>query len=112
MTVRVHRNLRTSRWVVTARGRKLSDHRELVLADCRFVVSGPRRLAVLRAHRREVHAWCVGTIGPPVPMPADARRGTYNPYRAPTFTDVETGAPLETAARVWFTTEGMFVEDL
>src|SRR5262245_48112064 len=111
MRVRVHRNLHTKRWVVTVKRRKVADYAGVVLSDCRFIVSEARRCAVVRRRCREVHAWCEGdlvTTGEVPTLPTAARRGTYNPYRAATFTDCETGKALQTADLVWFTSAGMF----
>lgn len=112
--MRVHRNLRTQRWVLSTRGRKVQDCATVVLRDVRFVVSAARRQAVVAMRRREVHAWAVGEIvhiDGRVRVPPTARRGTYNPYRAATFTDAMTGQALLGARRVWFTNDGMFYDN-
>jgi hypothetical protein len=57
----------------------------------------------VRAHCREVHAWCLGTIA--APLPADAPRVpiTYNPFRCGSFTRRDNGAPLAACDYVEFT---------
>ena len=111
--VRVHRNLRTGRWVVSVKGKKVGDYRTVVLTDVRrFIVSEKRRQAVLAKQCREVHAWCEGELvstDADVKVPGDARRGTYNPYRAGTFTDCATGEAITACSNAWFIPEGMFV---
>jgi hypothetical protein len=113
--LRIHRNLRTGRWVLSAGRTRLSDHVALIASGVRFQVSQARRRAVVATHCREVHAWAIcaavrraGTDYILARVPPTAHRGTYNPYRAPTFTDARTGRPLLAAATVWFTPAGMF----
>jgi hypothetical protein len=104
--VRVHFNLHTYLWSVTAmdgpdRGRVIAHQSECALIRCKFIVSEAGRQRVLRNRCRLVHAWVEGFVTP-LDEPLDAAEFSYNPYRDSTFTRRDTGAALHTASRVWF----------
>lgn len=106
--VRVHFNLHTHRWSVTAmeginRGRVVEHADNFALTDCRFVVSEAGRQRVLANQCRQVHAWVEGRVAPAVTEPpAGATEFTYNPYRAATFTRRASGEAITTAPACWF----------
>lgn len=110
MRVRVHLNLHTGLWSVTAisgprRGCVIDSRAAVGLRDVRLVVSAAgRERAVHKLHKRTVHAWAEGELCE-CAMPPDAVRFTYNPFKAATFTRCDTGAAVHTAAHAWFTSE-------
>jgi hypothetical protein len=113
--VRVHFNLHTHLWSVTARdgaerGRVIAHEPAFALTNATFVVSEAGRQRVLREKCRAVHAWVEGFVAPVTELTPNAVGFTYNPYRSGSFTRRDTFAPLETAARVWFLDKQAFVE--
>lgn len=109
--MRVHKNLNTGRWIVTDKRRTLHRCGTAVMHNARFVVSEKTRQYCISHRSRSVHAWAEGTVAAidrPITLPADARRATYNPFRAATFHDAITGAPLTGAAALYFTDAGMY----
>jgi hypothetical protein len=111
--VRVHQNLNLTRkhgravWSITVQGKVVAHCDTITIADVTFKVSEATRRRVVRAHCREVHAWCIGTIA--APLPADMPRVpiTYNPYRSGSFTRRDTGAALVACAYVEFGSEAV-----
>lgn len=107
MRVVVYRNLTRGCWSVAeatrtgGRGRLLSHVQACALADVQFHVREARRLHVVSAGCREVHAWATGILIDP-PLSGPRVEVTYNPYRAPTFTTRD-GAPVHAAGCVAFT---------
>lgn len=110
MRVRVHLNLHTKRWSITAisgpkRGCVIDTRDSVALRDVRLVVSAAgRERAVHKLHKRTVHAWAEGTLCE-CAQPADAVQFTYNPFTAATFTRCADGAPIHAATHAWFTSE-------
>jgi hypothetical protein len=106
--VRVHFNLHSLDWSIVAmdgpdKGRVIGHASRVTLTDCTFRVSEASRQKVIAKRCRSVHAWIHGLLAPTVPAPPDATGFTYNPYRAPTFTRRDNGAPITSASKVWFT---------
>ncbi|OLT34366.1 hypothetical protein BJF79_07285 [Actinomadura sp. CNU-125] len=112
--VRVHFNLHTRRWSVTAlagqyKGRVIVQVDDITLhggpdGAVEFKVSRAGWERCRRTGHRNVHAWCIGLVhdvdtGPDL---HDRIRVTYNPQRAPRFEIAATGEPVRTAARVTF----------
>jgi hypothetical protein len=110
MEVAVYKNLHRNQWsIAQLKGRrgygKVIDHcNAVVLRDCRMVVREGARQAVLRDHCRTVHAFITGTIVSEIPS-GEQTAITYNPYRCGTFTERATGAAVESAAYVIFTSD-------
>ena len=106
--VRVHFNLHTHLWSITAmsgpdRGRVVQHSAIFALTRCKFIVSEAGRQRVLAKHQRQVHAWVEGLVAQPVrQQPKGAVELRYNPYRAGTFTRRDTGQPITSAPRCWF----------
>lgn len=104
--VRIHFNLHTHLWSVTAlegpqKGRVVAHLENCSLENCRFIVSAAGRARVLRDHCRAVHAWVEGTFAE-ISEPVDAVGFTYNPYRGESFTRRDNGAELNSAQCCWF----------
>ncbi len=96
----VHYNLRKGDYVIAPKPKGKVDAYApaVLLRDVTFKVSEASRQACIRAGQRQVHAWCLGTLQAKVgacPVPDGAVEVTYNPFRAPTFHRVDTGAPVE-----------------
>lgn len=119
MRVQVYKNLRTGLWSVcvpagpNTRGRVIAHVAEIALTDCRMVVREAQRQYVLRKRERAVHAWVEGewsgrsgnSVGSaPSSPPTRARAFSYNPYRCGHFYSGD--ARVDSAAQVWFTSEG------
>ena len=109
MKVRVYRNLKNGLWSIVAmegtrKGYLIGHASHVSISGCTFQVRESRRQAICKGHYREVHAWVIGHLVEVLVSPA-AREFTYNPHRAPTFTDRETGAPVTTAQTCWFTAD-------
>ena len=106
--VRVHFNLRTHLWSITAmsgpdRGRVVQHSAIFALTRCRFIVSEAGRQRVLAKHQRQVHAWVEGLVAQPLSQqPKDAVEFRYNPYDGGTFTRRDTGEPIKSASCCWF----------
>lgn len=101
MKVSVYRNLKSGKWSVVV-GRRVADQaRWLYVQDARFVVQPGGRERVVREQKKYVHAFVRGDRAGWRDMPEDVIRVTYNPYAAPTFVRLDTGAPVVGAARVW-----------
>src|SRR5215471_17754116 len=76
--VRVHFNLRTHLWSITAmsgpnRGRVVQHSAIFALTCCEFIVSETGRQRVLAKHERQVHAWVEGLVVQPVRPSAEGR---------------------------------------
>jgi hypothetical protein len=79
---RVYRNLHTGLWSVK-QGVIRFHTSEIVLTNAKFVVSEAGRQRVLREQRKNVHAYVVGYIYPPVSFIAE--EVYYNPYTCSSF---------------------------
>lgn len=112
--MRVHFNLHTRRWSVTAlsgehRGRVVAQVDDITLhggpdGAVEFKVSRAGWERCRRTGHRNVHAWCIGLVQD-IDTAPDLRnliRVTYNPLRAPQFEVAATREPVVTAARVTF----------
>jgi hypothetical protein len=111
--VRVHFNLRTHLWSITAmsgpnRGRVVQHSNTFVLTVCKFIVSEAGRQRVLAKRQRLVHAWVQGRVAPVSNPPKDAVEFGYNPYRAGTFTRRDNGQPITSATFCWFVGRSAF----
>ena len=104
MRVFVYFNLHRKLWSVKAlsgpmRGRVVAHRDALALSDCTFKVSEAGRQRVLREQRKNVHAGVIGYLSDATPAP-HATPVSYNPYKGPTFTCKDSGAPVHRAASV------------
>lgn len=110
--VRVHFNLTRLDFSITdpATGRVLCNVPSVTLEGVVFRVQEGMRQRVIRMHRRKVHAYGVGQFvcAGAAPSPS-SRKVTYNPFRAPTFTDVA-GNPVHKAERVTFADRYCYIE--
>lgn len=110
---RVHRNLAdpdgTQVWSMLAkrRGRWLViGHADFVsLADVQFLVQQGGHLRALLTGQRNVHAFAVGRLLKDGEKFWTNTEVSYNPWRAPTFTD-EDGTPVDTAQHALFDLRG------
>lgn len=116
MRVIAYKNLTRGTWSVAelkgerGRGKLLSHHDALTLANCKFHVSEASRVRMVRNQQREVHAWVIGDL---VEQPVQARgvRVSYNPYKGPDFVRCDTGAAVTRAALCHFLADGVFAEE-
>jgi len=99
--VTVHLNLRRGDWVVSVKRRVVGYRDTIALHNVSFKISEARRIAVVKQHCREVHAWCVGTVSE-APSLEGAIEITYNPFRCGAFTRRDNGAELTGAEYVIF----------
>ena len=118
MRVQVYKNLRTGLWSVcepkgaNTRGKVIAHERELTLTDCRFVVREAQRQWVLRKQERAVHAWVEGEWSPRSGEESSSagdfgrQEFSYNPYKADHFYAGAANARVESAARVYFSSDG------
>jgi hypothetical protein len=97
-----HKNLNKGCWSITAKGKVVAHVGEIVLKNVTFRARENARQRVIARKCREVHCWAIGTIAK-APPPARRTPITYNPYRAPTFTRREDGAPVTRCEFVHFT---------
>jgi hypothetical protein len=106
--VRVHFNLHSRRWSVTAmsgtcKGLVIAHVDRFALRDCTFKVSAAGRQRVLQRKQRMVHAWVEGFVVPPEDtVPAGAEEFTYNPYRCGAFTRRGSLEPIHSVGNAWF----------
>lgn len=80
--VRVYRNLHTGLWSVK-QGVVRFHTSKIVLTNAQFVVNEVGRQRVLREQRKNVHAYVVGYIYPPVSFAGEEIY--YNPYTCSNF---------------------------
>ena len=80
--IRCYRNLHTGLWSVK-QGIVRFHTSEIVLTNARFVVNEVGRQRVLREQRKNVHAYVVGYIYPPVSFIGE--EVYYNPYTCSNF---------------------------
>lgn len=112
----VYRNLHRDDWSVRESGRVVAHRKAVIVRDPQFVVQPAGRERVLRERRKNVHAFVRGEVVNSLPLLVAAgfvdldHQGlafaTYNPYLAPYFTDVVTGARLDSATWAVLTTDG------
>ena len=105
--VRVHYNLFTHLWSVTAmdgaeRGRVIETASSFALVGCKFVVSETMRQRVLARKKRIVHAWVEGYVVPVELLPDNAIEVTYNPYRSGQFTRRDNHEAVTEISGCWF----------
>lgn len=94
MRVFAYRNLHRACWSLKAldgadKGRVVGHADHVTLWGCGLVVNEAGRQRVLREQKKNVHAGVVGLVTNGVnllPHDAPARKVSYNPYRAGTFT--------------------------
>jgi len=110
-----YKNLTRGTWSVAelkgerGRGKLLSHHVTLTLANCQFHVSEASRTRMLRTRQREVHAWVIGDLVETAP--SAGTRVSYNPFKGPKFVRCTDGSTVETARIAHFTAaDGVFVE--
>jgi hypothetical protein len=95
--VKVHRNLNNGLWSVTA---KTGEYKNKVVAHCSnisikdvtFVISEAGRARVNRERKKNVHAWCVGTITSfekNSVVGIKRKQVTYDPYKYGFFYQVD-----------------------
>lgn len=101
MKVFVYYNLHKSCWSVKAlngpnKGRVVARVPAITVYDAIFKVSEAGRQRVIKEKRKNVHAGVVGflTGSADFSLTTD-KRVTYNPYKGPDFTLVETGEPIK-----------------
>src|SRR5690606_27275711 len=108
--VKVHFNLHTHLWSITAiggehAGRVIANVNTITLTNVDFKVSAAGRARCHRLGKRTVHAWVVGVVESiDQPVATDQlTKATYNPSadRADTFTTPE-GSPVLHAPRASF----------
>lgn len=80
--IRCYRNLHTGLWSVK-QGIVRFHTSEIVLTNARFVVNEVGRQRVLREQRKNVHAYVVGYIYPPISFTGE--EVYYNPYTCSNF---------------------------
>jgi hypothetical protein len=94
----VYRNLTRGDWSIREGGLVVAHRESVLIHEPRFVVQPAGRARVLRERRKNVHAFVRGEVDPGLPeIGLKWRRISYDPYSAPHFVDVETGAPVESA---------------
>ena len=87
----VYFNLHKKCWSVRQSGRVVDHTNEILLKDCRFMVSQAGRERVLRDKRKNVHAGVSGYVvdsfqdGHPSATADRVANLTYNPYKHKTF---------------------------
>lgn len=103
--VDAYRNLSRGCFSVRRAGRVVGHIETLALADARFVVSaaGVRRVQTRQA--REVVAFVQGVPIESGPLPREAVRVRFCPYRGAHFT-LEDGTPVSAAALVFLAANG------
>lgn len=101
MRVRVYFNLRRKVFsVMDKKTRRVIAHlAEVGLTDVRFIVSESGRQRVLREKVKNVHAFVEGTLG--LTQPIEGVAVSYNPYKAPTFVERDSGLPVHSAPRAF-----------
>lgn len=112
----IYRNLRTGNWSIRSRG-IVRGHADTVCASwAQFVVQPAGRRRAVESGQRNVHAFvrtdtlvtgndADGTAFE-LPHGDTLRRVTYNPFKAATFVDAATGAPVRHADTVWMLHDG------
>ena len=117
MRVFIYFNLHRKLWSVKAlegphKGKVISHCLDFSLHNCTMKVSEAGRQRVLRERRKNVHAGIVGQWDHwRLDNLVSDGRLTYNPYRAPTFTDVDTGEPVKGASRVYALGRNVYYEE-
>lgn len=111
-SVRVYRNLHRHCFSVQRRmptAWRVSEHvNEITLADATFCVSQAGRARVLRERKKNVHAYISG-VPCDAPLPENASRVTYDPYRDSAFVCADCGR-VEASKYVWLTKDGVYHE--
>jgi len=100
--VRVHWNLHRGGYSVTVKGRVVDTPAAVCLRNVRFVVSDAGLARIRKLGRRKVVAWAEGELCSPVEAPAGAPTVTFNPWKGDRFVIRETGAPIDQASCVRF----------
>lgn len=101
----VHWHLRRRSWSIREGGRVVGYVPAIALRDVQFVVSAAGCTRVRLRQQREVVAHARGTLAESGPVPLDAQRVRFDPYRAFTFT-LPDGSPINEAAFVSFLADG------
>ena len=102
--VYVYFNLHKKVWSVRQSGRVVEHTKNIMLKDCRFLVSEAGRKRVLREKKKNVHAGVSGYVVDSIPeykVYSEAKI-TYNPYKHKTFVRKDTGEPIHKAKIVVF----------
>lgn len=122
--VYVYRNLRRNCLSLQQSGLIVGYAEAVILQNVEFRVRESGRQRVLREGRKNVHAFAIGMVEQVYTIPytwvlnADrifdrdtSCQISYNPYRFPTFFDVETLEPMIAGKRVLVTTKAIYSED-
>ena len=115
MKVYVYYNLHRKTWSIKAlegpdKGRVIAHRDQLSLGTVSFKVSEAGRQRVLREQRKNVHAGACGDwFDTDDGYYSDWQRVSYNPYRAGTFVDADTGAPVHAANYAAFRDNNVFI---
>lgn len=96
---------RAAPWSIREGGRVVGHAASLTLRDVTFRVSAAGVARIRRRGQRQVVAHARGDLAETGPVPADALRVRFNPYRASDFL-VPDGSPIAAAALVWFLADG------
>lgn len=75
----------------------LAQDSNILLQDVKYKVSEAGRQRVLREGRKNVHAFVQGIIAPYIGYKMEMIQAEYNPKKAATFTQYETGKPILTS---------------
>lgn len=118
MRVEAYRNLTNNSLSVRRAGkggRVFTRPLHAVLSNVNFVVQPKGRERVLQERRKNVHAFVRGEFVLPHEVPlnvlnleGDWHEARYNPYKAASFIDKETGQPVTEAEVAVVTTKGVF----
>lgn len=87
--VYVYYNLHKKCWSVRQSGRIVAHTNEILLKDCKFMVSQAGRARVLKDKRKNVHAGVSGYFVDLIPACRIYHELTYNPYKHETFVSRE-----------------------
>lgn len=104
-TVDAYRNLSRGCFSVRCAGRVVGHVETLALSDARFVVSAAGVRRVQARHQREVVGVVRGVRIESGPVPPEAVRVRFCPYRGPDFT-LRDGSPVSAAALVFLAADG------
>lgn len=96
---------RSHPWSIREGGRVVGHASALALRDVLFVVSAAGCARVRLRQQREVVAYARGALAESGPIPPEARRVRFDPYRAFAFT-LPDGSPISAAALVFFLPNG------
>ena len=89
--VYVYFNLHKKVWSVRQSGKVVEHTKDIILKDCRFLVSEAGRKRVLREKKKNVHAGVSGYVVDSIPdiVYEACSHLTYNPYRYKGFVSID-----------------------